>query len=277
MRLAGDSFVTDKRRCLGGGDAATAGRGAGDVTELKHDFPQFYITPPAACPYIPGRSERKVFTHLTPEKPFEAVDNLLRTGFRRSQNIAYTPHCDGCNACVSVRVLVDLFEPGRSFRRTMEANRDIVARRLPAEATGDQYALFRDYVASRHENGGMSDMSAGDYRAMVQDTQLSTTITEYRQRLPGSLASEFFKWPLLGAALCDQLSDGISMVYSYYDTEQPARGLGTYLILDQISEARRLGLPYVYLGYWIDGSPKMSYKARFRPQERLTHMGWIRG
>ena len=123
----------------------------------------------------------------------------------------------------------------------------------------------------------MSDMTAGDYRSMVQDSQLETTLTEYRRRLPGELPSEFFKWPLLGAALCDHLSDGISMVYSFYDAEEPARGLGTYLILDQIAEARRLGLPYVYLGYWIDGSAKMSYKARFQPQERLTHVGWVRG
>jgi len=250
--------------------------GGGALTEQSRDFPQFYITPPQACPYLPGRRERKVFTHLTPEKPFEAVDQLLRTGFRRSQNIAYTPHCDGCNACVSVRVMVDPFRPGRSFRRTIEANRDIVARRLPALATADQYRLFRDYVTSRHSEGGMSDMTQGDYRSMVQDSQLTTTITEYRCRRPGGLPSEFGKWPLLAAVLCDQLSDGVSMVYSFYDTEQSSRGLGTYLILDQIAEAKRLGLPYVYLGYWIEGSAKMSYKIRFQPQERLTHMGWVR-
>jgi leucyl-tRNA---protein transferase len=246
------------------------------VTDQTHNFPQFFMTPPAACPYVPGRHERKVFTHLNAEKPFETVDHLLRTGFRRSQNIAYTPHCVGCNACVSVRVLVDDFQPGRSFRRTQEANRDLAARQLPPVATSDQYALFRDYIASRHGDGGMADMSAGDYSAMVQDTQLTTTMTEYRRRPPGGLPSEFHKWPLLGAALCDQLSDGISMVYSYYDTDEAARGLGTYLILDQIEQARRLGLPYVYLGYWVEGSAKMSYKTRFQPQERLTHLGWVR-
>ena len=250
--------------------------GARTLTDLTHDFPQFFITSPQACPYIPGRHERKVFTHLTPDKPFSAVDHLLRTGFRRSQNIAYTPHCEGCNACVSVRVLVDKFEPGRSFRRANEQNGDIVARRMPARATADQYALFRDYVTSRHAEGGMSEMSFGDYSLMVQESQLGTTITEYRSRLPGSLPNEVSREPLLAAALCDRLSDGISMVYSFYDTEQSERGLGTYIILEQIAEARRLGLPYVYLGYWIQGSPKMSYKIRFQPQERLTNMGWIR-
>jgi leucyl-tRNA---protein transferase len=246
------------------------------LTEQNHHFPQFYLTQPHACPYVPGRSERKVFTHLTPEKPPEAVEHLLKTGFRRSQNIAYTHHCDGCNACVSVRVLADKFEPGRSFRRTLDRNSDIVARRLPAQASMDQYALFRDYVASRHGEGSMANMSFGDFRSMVQDTQLDTTITEYRRRLPGCLDSEFSKWPLLAAALCDRLSDGLSMVYSFYDSEQPERGLGNYLILDQIAEAKHQGLPYVYLGFWIDGVDKMAYKARFRPQERLMQVGWVR-
>ena len=156
------------------------------MTEQKRDFPDFYITSPQPCPYLPGRRERKVFTHLTSDKPPAVVDHLLRTGFRRSQNIAYTPCCDGCNACVSVRVLVDQFDPGRSFRRTMEQNRDIVARRLPAMASGEQYALFRDYVAARHGDGGMADMSVNDYRSMVQDSPLDTSLTEYRRRLPGS-------------------------------------------------------------------------------------------
>jgi leucyl-tRNA---protein transferase len=246
------------------------------LTEQQRDFPEFYITSPQPCPYLPGRRERKVFTHLTPSKPADAIDHLLRTGFRRSQNIAYTPYCDGCNACVSVRVLVDEFVPGRSFRRTMEQNRDVVGRRQPAVASSEQYDLFRDYVAGRHSDGGMADMSVGDYASMIEDSQLETCLFEYRRRLPGGLSSEFHKWPLVGAALCDTLSDGISMVYSFYDSREPVRGLGTYMILDQIAVARRLGLPYVYLGYWIEGSKKMSYKARFRPQERLTHVGWGR-
>ena len=246
------------------------------MTEQKRDFPEFYITSPQPCPYLPGRRERKVFTHLNEGKPPAVIDHLLRTGFRRSQNIAYTPYCEGCSACVSVRVQVDQFVPGRTMRRTLERNHDIIARRLPAEPTEEQYDLFRDYIASRHGEGGMSDMSVLDYAMMVKDTLVATTITEYRRRKPGGLSSEFHKWPLLGVCLTDQLSDGISLVYSFYDTAEATLSLGTHIILEQIEQARRLGLPYAYLGYWIRGSRKMSYKMRFQPQEHLTQAGWIR-
>ena len=246
------------------------------MTEQKRDFPEFYITAPQPCPYLPGRRERKVFTHLNEGKPPAVVDHLLRTGFRRSQNIAYTPYCDGCNACVSVRVLVPEFAPGRTMRRTLEHNHDIAVRRLPAAPTEEQYDLFRDYITLRHGEGGMSDMSVLDYAMMVRDSLPSTAVTEYRRRLPGGLSTEFHKWPLAGVCLTDLLSDGISLVYSFYDPAESARSLGTYIILEQIAQARKLGLPYAYLGYWIKGSRKMSYKTRFQPQEQLTHAGWIR-
>ena len=246
------------------------------MTEQKRHFPEFYITAPQPCPYLPGRRERKVFTHLSEGKPPGVIDHLWRTGFRRSQNIAYTPYCEGCNACVSVRVLVPEFLPGRTMRRTLERNHDLVTRRLPAVPSEEQYDLFRDYIASRHGEGGMADMSVLDYAMMVKDSLVETTVTEYRRRLPGGLSSEFHKWPLLGVCLTDQLSDGCSLVYSFYDTAQEARSLGTYIILEQIANTRKLGLPYAYLGYWINGSRKMSYKTRFQPQEQLTQAGWIR-
>ena len=246
------------------------------MTEQKRDFPEFYITSPQPCPYLPGRRERKVFTHLSDSKPAAVIDHLLRTGFRRSQNIAYTPYCEGCSACVSVRVLVDEFQPGRTMRRTLEANHDIIAQRMPPVPTEEQYALFRDYVDARHGEGGMSDMSLLDYTMMVRDGLKSTTITEYRRRIPGGLSSEFYKWPLMGVCLTDQLGDGLSLVYSFYDTTDPARSLGTHIILDQIAQSRRLGLPFAYLGYWISGSRKMNYKSRFLPQEHLTPAGWVR-
>jgi len=246
------------------------------LTEQKRDFPEFYITAPQPCPYLPGRRERKVFTHLNASKPPAVIDHLLRTGFRRSQNIAYTPYCDGCSACVSVRVLVDEFSPGRTMRRTLERNHDIVARRLPAVPSEEQYELFRDYIALRHGEGGMSDMSLLDFTMMVRDSLVDTEVTEYRRRLPGGLSSEFHKWPLMGVCLTDRLSDGLSLVYSFYDPEATSRSLGTYIILEQIEQARRLGLPYAYLGYWIKGSRKMDYKTRFVPQEHLTQAGWLR-
>ena len=246
------------------------------MTEQKKDFPDFYITAPQPCPYLPGRFERKLFTHLGHEKPPQVVDHLLKNGFRRSQNIAYTPYCDGCSACVSVRVLVSEFEPQRTFRRTLQRNTDLVARRIDNIPNSEQYALFRAYIDSRHGEGGMSEMSVLDYYMMIEDSIIDTFLTEYRLRPPGSLMSEIDRWPVVGMTLCDRLGDGVSMVYSFYEPDLPERSLGTYMILEHIAYAKRLGLPYLYLGYWIEGSRKMSYKTRFQPQEHLTQKGWQR-
>jgi arginine-tRNA-protein transferase len=247
------------------------------VTDQSRRFPEFYVTAPQPCPYLTGRLERKIFTHLTPDKPRSMVDNLLKGGFRRSQNIAYMPYCDGCQACVSVRLVVADFTPGRSLRRVIRRNEDLYARRVAAMATSEQYALFRDYIASRHSDGGMADMSVFDYSMMVEDSAVDTFITEYRFRPPSRFPPRALnEQPLAAAVLCDRLSDGISLVYSFYDTELEDRSLGTYMILDHIDYARDMGLPYVYLGYWIEGSRKMAYKARFAPQERLTRNGWVR-
>jgi arginine-tRNA-protein transferase len=244
------------------------------MTEQRKHFPEFYVTAPQPCPYLPGRLERKLFTHLTHEKSPVLVDNLLRGGFRRSQNIAYMPYCEGCQGCVSVRVLVGEFTPTRSMRRVLEANRDLAGQRLQATPTSEQYTLFRSYIDARHADGGMADMSVFDYAMMVEDSIIDTFMTEYRLRPEAGSNTPLSRQPLVAAALCDRLSDGISMVYSFYEPEAARRGLGTYMILDHIAHAKALGLPYVYLGYWINGSPKMSYKRRFQPQERLTSGGW---
>jgi arginine-tRNA-protein transferase len=244
------------------------------MSEQQKHFPEFYVTAPQACPYLPGRSERKLFTHLTHDKPPALIDNLLKGGFRRSQNIAYMPYCEACQACVSVRVLVDEFKPGRSLRRVLEANRDVIGRRLQATPTSEQYSLFRSYIDARHAEGGMADMTVLDYAMMIEDSIIDTHLTEYRPRASPGFAPE--RQPLVAVALCDKLSDGLSMVYSFYDPLADWRSLGTYMILEHIEYARRLGLPYLYLGYWIEGSPKMSYKKRFQPQEQLTGNGWAR-
>lgn len=247
------------------------------MSEQQKHFPEFYVTAPQPCPYLPGRLERKLFTHLTHEKPQGLIDNLLKGGFRRSQNIAYMPYCEGCHACVSVRVLVDEFEPGRSMRRVIDRNADLFTRRVSSVATTEQYGLFRDYIDSRHSDGGMADMTVLDYAMMVEDSVIKTFLTEYRMKPENALDSRPETWPLAGVALCDRLSDGISMVYSFYEPDEQTRSLGTYMILEHIDYARRLGLPYLYLGYWIDGSRKMRYKARYQPQERLGPNGWVRG
>lgn len=246
------------------------------MTEQQKHFPEFYVTTPQPCPYLPGRQERKLFTHLTHEKPLALIDNLLKGGFRRSQNIAYMPYCEGCHACVSVRILVDDFQPARTMRRTIERNRDLTARRVSAIPTSEQFSLFRSYIDARHSDGGMADMSVLDYAMMIEDSVVRTFLTEYRARPENPLEERAETWPLAAVALCDRLSDGISMVYSFYEPLEDERSLGTYMILEHIDYARRLGLPYLYLGYWIEGSRKMSYKTRYQPQEHLGPSGWTR-
>lgn len=234
-------------------------------------FPQFYITSPQPCPYLPGRYEKKVFTHLLGEEPVSLNNMLSQAGFRRSQNIAYRPACENCQACISVRVIVDEFDPRRTFRRILARNADLRTGLMPAVATDEQYDLLRQYLDTRHAEGGMAEMSRLDYVAMVEDTTVATRVVEYR-----ATAESGIEAPLAAAALTDTLDDGLSMVYSFYDPDQTSRSLGTFMVLDHIERARALGLPYVYLGYWVDGSRKMSYKTRFSPLEALYPEGWRR-
>ncbi len=238
--------------------------------------PQFYLTPHSQCPYLEERQERKVFTHLLGDQAAYLNDILTQGGFRRSQNIAYRPACDTCTACISVRVKVDAFTPTRSMKRTITSNRDIKAEFCDAEATQEQYSLFRDYVETRHSEGGMSDMSVFDFSSMIEESFVDTFVVEYRERVKIPLSPpDPQKGQLLGVALSDKLQDGLSMVYSFFDPEHEKRGLGTLMILDHIERARKQGLPYLYLGYWVDGSRKMEYKRRFTPQEHLTRDGWV--
>ena len=246
------------------------------MTTQARDQPQFYLTAPTTCPYLPGRQERKVFTHLIGKRAGELNNVLTHGGFRRSQTIAYRPACDACRACVSVRVLVDDFSPSRNMRRVQEANEQLVGEMRTNAPTSEQYSLFRHYLDSRHSEGGMADMTALDFAMMVEDSHVETRLIEYRQRGPDSFMTGRGEGSLIAAALTDVLSDGLSMVYSFFDPDLAARSLGTFMILDHIERARRMGLPYVYLGYWVEGSDKMAYKARFTPQERLLPHGWQR-
>lgn len=238
--------------------------------------PQFFLTAPSACPYLEGQSERKVFTHLVGEKASELNDLLTQGGFRRSQNIAYRPACETCRACISVRILASEFKPTRSMRRNKADNTDLVAAEYHAEPSSEQFKLFRRYLDSRHQSGGMADMSIGDYAMMVEDSHVDSRIIEYRLRTEGDGLQEYPAGELLAVALTDRMVDGLSMVYSFYNPDATARSLGTYMILDHIERARTLGLPHVYLGYWVRGSRKMEYKTRFQPQEHLVAQGWQR-
>ena len=246
------------------------------MTHHSRDTPQFYLTAPSPCPYLPGREERKVFTHLVGEKAAELNDLLTHGGFRRSQSIAYRPACEGCRACLSVRVIVDEFRPSRSLRRVMARNADIIGEMRVSVPTSEQYSVFRAYLDSRHRDGGMADMTVLDYAMMVEDSHVDTRLVEYRLRDPDSGFTGRSTGPLYAVALTDILSDGLSMVYSFYDPDHRARALGTFMILDHVARAKRMGLSYVYLGYWVEGSKKMDYKGRFMPQQRLMPEGWTR-
>lgn len=238
--------------------------------------PQFYLTAPAACPYLAGEMERKVFTHLVGQRAAEMNDLLTQGGFRRSQNIAYRPACEGCRACVSVRILAGEFEPGRTMRKLIATNSDLVATMMPPQPSTEQFSLFRRYLDDRHQRGGMSDMSALDYAIMVEDSHVQTRVIEYRLRTPGDGISAQPRGELIAVALSDLMSDGLSMVYSFYNPDMERRSLGTMMVLDHIRRAKALGLPHVYLGYWVQGSKKMGYKTRFQPQEHLMSQGWAR-
>jgi arginine-tRNA-protein transferase len=246
------------------------------VTQHPRDTPQFYLTAPSPCPYLGGKEERKVFTHLVGERAPGLNDLLTHGGFRRSQSIAYRPACEGCRACVSVRVVAADFRPTRSMRRIAERNADIVGEMRDAAPTSEQYSVFRGYLDARHRDGGMADMTVLDYAMMVEDSHVDTRTVEYRRRIPDSGGNGRGGGALVAVALSDVLSDGLSMVYSFFDPDEETRSLGTFMILDHIERARRMGLQYVYLGYWVRGSRKMDYKSRFLPQERLMSQGWLR-
>ena len=246
------------------------------MTREPRDAPQFYLTAPSACPYLPNRFERKVFTHLIGRRAGAINDALTQSGFRRSQTIAYRPACEMCRACVSVRVLVDEFEPSKSFRRIAARNQDLVSFAVDPKPTSEQYALFRSYLGARHGEGGMADMSILDFAMMVEDSHVETKLIEYRRHGPDTAITKRGQGPLVAMCLTDVLADGLSMVYSFYDPDQADRSLGTHMILDHIARARTLGLPHLYLGYWVEGSRKMAYKARFTPQQRLGINGWER-
>lgn len=224
----------------------------------------FFGTRSLPCPYLEGKTERKVVTDLSGPNSAELYEGLSRAGFRRSHSLAYRPACPDCNACVPVRIAASEFQWTRSFRRVEKANQDLTADDVEAIATVEQYRLFSSYQRKRHEGGDMSGMDFGDYRAMVEDTPVASRTVEFRDN----------EGRLIAVMLMDRMEDSLSAVYSFFDGNETRRSLGTYMIVWMIKRAQSLGLPYVYLGYWIDGSEKMAYKARFKPLEVLGHDGW---
>lgn len=217
------------------------------------------------CPYLEGKRESRVFAKLDRRTAKQAYDNLNRAGFRRSQAVVYRPHCPACDACVPVRIAANHFRFSRSFRRIIRRNGDIGVSMRTASATEEQYRLFKAYLDARHEDGDMAAMDWAEYRDMVEKSPVHSTIVEFRNP----------EGRLVAAKLVDCLDDGFSAVYSFFDPALEKRSLGTYTILWLVDFARRERLPYIYLGYWIADSPRMSYKARFQPLERYTQEGWV--
>jgi arginine-tRNA-protein transferase len=230
---------------------------------------RFFLTAPSPCPYLPGREERKVFAHLPMLEGPAVHDALTQGGFRRSQNIAYRPACEGCVSCLSARLPVRDYQLSRSERRILARHEDLTRHVVEAEATREQFDLLRRYLHSRHAGGGMADMTWSDFVAMVEDTAVRTYLVEYR-----TPSHDGGPGLLVACALVDRLSDGLSLVYSFFEPSAARTSPGSFMILDHLIQAKALGLPHVYLGYWVRGSRKMDYKARFSPLEVLDPNGW---
>ncbi|MEL6807958.1 MAG: arginyltransferase [Pseudomonadota bacterium] len=235
---------------------------------MRHTLPlapQFYVTAPQPCPYLDGRMERKLFTALQGDNADKLNDSLSQQGFRRSQNVLYRPSCAECSACLSARIDVSAFTASKSQKRTSRRNADLARRATSPWATEEQYDLFRSYLDSRHADGGMADMDVFEFAAMIEETPIRSRVIEYTSKDGGDL---------VGVSLTDVLSDGLSMVYSFYAPDHAQRSLGTYMILDHVDIAREANLPYVYLGYWVQGSQKMGYKSNFAGLEVYAGGRW---
>ncbi len=242
---------------------------------MRHTLPlapQFYVTAPQPCPYLEGRMERKLFTALQGDSAEKLNDALSKQGFRRSQNVLYRPSCAECSACLSARIDVSKFAPSRSQKRVLKRNAALKRNASSPWATEEQYALFRDYLDSRHASGGMADMDLFEFAAMVEETPIRSRLIEYSHPDDDPTGP---RGGLRAVSLTDVLDDGLSMVYSFFAPEHAADSLGTYIILDHVEIARSMGLPYVYLGYWVPGSDKMGYKARFSGLEIYTLGDWV--
>lgn len=253
------------------GTASSEGRGtrrkivaAGASDAIRNPPAHFYRTASMPCPYLHGRTERKLVTELSGRDGIGFYNELSRSGFRRSHHLAYRPACVGCNACVPVRIVAPDFVPTRSLRRVAARNADVTVRIAEPKPSVEQFRVFTRYQHSRHYDSEMASMTYGDYRAMVEDSPVATCLVELRG--PDDR--------ILGICLVDLLDDGLSAVYSFFDPSDHRRSIGSFLILALIEVSLRRQTRYVYLGYWIAESPKMAYKSRFRPLEGLTSRGW---